>query len=526
MSFVSLLCTAAVLKFSLVNVIGGFIFGIGIGFVPTYSTFMEISSNCTLYHSMESCGTVLHANCVWRNDSQANSNAGGLCMFTGLNCGLFNNSEALCEADGNHDGTCVFDHEAKMCKNMAGYSALESGVFAGAMIVGVMVGCAVGGNVVRRLQTRRTMLVMSCAALLGSLMIHGSAWKNIYALLIAGRVIYGVACGLGCVCCPLYTDLYAPSDLRSRIGSLFQVSITLAIAVIAGLGLLLNPTDFSGGDIHLQLRFQLYLLLPTVSSLLVGLVACTVNDSPNVLGNGNKLLSGHRLLNDGASSAAKDDDDDIYASTNGGGFTLAEMRGPLLAGFAMACAAQMTGINAIMNYAPSITKNMKLAPLTGNFFIMLWNFLTTLVAIPVAAKVSMRRMFLTGTLLISISCLCMGVPVYPGVTTEGTKRVLSIVGVTAVIAAFEVGIGPPFWVLIQEIFPVSFRSRGTSITTVALQMFNIIINVCFPLSVQGLSGGPDGDQDKGMAITFIVFGCIGICCWLVLVRILIPYDEC
>ena len=105
------------------------------------------------------------------------------------------------------------------------------------------------------------------------------------------------------------------------------------------------------------------------------------------------------------------------------------------------------------------------------------------------------------------------------------RDTLSIVGVVSVIAAFEVGIGPPFWVLTQEIFPVSFRSRGTSITTVVLQVFNIIINVCFPLSVQGLSGGPNGDQNKGMAITFIIFGSIGIVCWIVLLKILVPYDE-
>jgi hypothetical protein len=58
-----------------------------------------------------------------------------------------------------------------------------------------------------------------------------------------------------------------------------------------------------------------------------------------------------------------------------------------------------------------------------------------------------------------------------------------------------------------------------------LQMFNLVINVCFPLAVQGLSGGPNGDQDKGMAITFIVFGSIGVACWLLLLRILVPFDE-
>lgn len=544
MGLLSFFCTAAIMKFSLVNIIGGLLFGTGIGFVPAYTTYMAISSNCTLYHSAGACASVLHSDCQWIAHGNTSAPGADRCDFTTVHCAMFNSSEALCEADSNHGGTCFFDHSAKMCKNAAGYTALASGIFAGAMILGCMAGCAVGGTVVEKCRTKGAMLLMAAVALLGCLLIHLSAWKNVFALLILGRIVYGVACGIGCVCCPMYTELHAPVGLRSAIGSLFQVSITFAIAVTAAIGLALNPTDatFASPDAEMQLRFQLYVGFPSLMSVLVALVAVFIDNEPNVVGLVD-TTSLHPLdpqpdaLNDSSTrrSSGKHDtpwqtdntsadgtaaDDDVARP-----YTLAEMRVPLLAGIVMAATAQMTGINAVMNYAPAITKSMDLAPLTGNCICMVWNWLTCMVALPIASRVTMRKMFLSGALLISISCLCLGVPVYPGVAPEAVKRVLSIAGVTALIAVFEMGLGPPFWVLTQQLFPVSFRARGASITTVALQLFNLIINVSFPLAVQGLSGGPNGDQDEGMAITFVIFGAIGTAGWFALLKLLIPFSE-
>lgn len=188
-----------------------------------------------------------------------------------------------------------------------------------------------------------------------------------------------------------------------------------------------------------------------------------------------------------------------------------------------AAAAQLTGINAIMNFAPSITQRMGVPPLLGNFLIMLWNFLTTLVAIPLAQRVSMTRLYLVGVACVSVACLCTGIPVYPGVASTEVKQVVGTLGVAFVIAAFEVGIGPPFWVLTQQLFPPSFKAAGSSFVTTVLNFFNLVINVGFPISVQAISGGPSADQDKGMAVTFLIFGCIGCCAFLVLAKTLRTY---
>eukprot|EP00744_Colponema_vietnamica_P002221 GILI01003535.1.p1 GENE.GILI01003535.1~~GILI01003535.1.p1 ORF type:complete len:213 (-),score=41.71 GILI01003535.1:180-737(-) len=179
-----------------------------------------------------------------------------------------------------------------------------------------------------------------------------------------------------------------------------------------------------------------------------------------------------------------------------------------------------------MNYAPTITKSMGLSALMGNFVVMLWNFVATLLSIPAASKFSMRQMFVTGTLIASCATFITGIPIYPGVYDNTTgKHGLAGLGIFLFILAFEVGMGPAFFVLAQELFPSSFRPKGSSYTIAAQFVFNLIINVCFPIAVENLSGGPSGDQDKGLAIVFFFFGACGTVAFIILFKFLQPFRE-
>ncbi|RNF11894.1 hexose transporter [Trypanosoma conorhini] len=192
----------------------------------------------------------------------------------------------------------------------------------------------------------------------------------------------------------------------------------------------------------------------------------------------------------------------------------------------MDISAQFTGINAVMNYAPTIMGNLGMEPLVGNFVVMAWNFVTTLAAIPLAWYFTMRQMYLGATLVASVACLLLcGIPVYPGVSSTNVKNGVAITGIAIFIAAFELGVGPCLFVLAQQLFPRSFRPKGSSVLMVVLFLTNIIINVCYPIATEGMSGGPSGNQDKGQAIAFIFFGCTGSVCFAVLVFFLFPWEE-
>ena len=128
---------------------------------------------------------------------------------------------------------------------------------------------------------------------------------------------------------------------------------------------------------------------------------------------------------------------------------------------ALSIGQQFTGINAIMNYAPQITKAAGMSPMLGNFAVMLWNFVTTLVSIPLAQRFSRRQMYLTGLAVASLSCLLTGIPTFPSLhVAPGVRHALSGVGIAIFIMAFEIALGPLFYVLATELFPSHFRDRS------------------------------------------------------------------
>ena len=204
-------------------------------------------------------------------------------------------------------------------------------------------------------------------------------------------------------------------------------------------------------------------------------------------------------------------------------YALAAMTGPLLIAVALSVAQQMTGINAIMSYAPTITTAMGLRPMLGNCIIMLWNFVTSIIAVPISSRVSMRQMYICGALVASLSQFLVGIPMYPGVSSDIAVQVCAGIGIFVFILAFECGMGPAFYVLCQQLFPHTFRPKGSAFTISVQFIFNIIINVCFPIAVEGLSGGASKDQNKGMSIVFLFFGGCGLISWAVLYFFLFPF---
>eukprot|EP00658_Telonema_sp_P-2_P081904 TRINITY_DN8514_c0_g2_i1.p1 TRINITY_DN8514_c0_g2~~TRINITY_DN8514_c0_g2_i1.p1 ORF type:complete len:289 (-),score=75.79 TRINITY_DN8514_c0_g2_i1:239-1105(-) len=206
-------------------------------------------------------------------------------------------------------------------------------------------------------------------------------------------------------------------------------------------------------------------------------------------------------------------------------YPLSMMVVPLLVATALSVAQQMTGINAIMSYAPIITSSMGLRPLMGNFVVMLWNFITTILSVPLSSRLTMRQMYIGGSIVASLAQFVVGIPMYPGLASDTVVQVFAGLGIFIFILAFECGMGPAFYVLCQQLFPNTFRPKGSSFTITIQFIFNIIINVCFPIAVQNLSGGPSGNQNMGMSLVFMFFGTTGLLSWVVLYFFLHPFKT-
>ncbi|KAG5465217.1 hypothetical protein LSCM4_00671 [Leishmania orientalis] len=499
----------------LAQAIGGSLNGYSIGFVGVYSTLFGYSTNCASFLQEKSCTTVPNADCKWF----VSPTDTGYCGWPEITCrkeyAYTNPAEmpgalARCEADSR----CRWSYSDEECQNPSGYSSSESGIFAGSMIAGCLIGSVFAGPLASKIGARLSFLLVGLVGVVSSVMYHASCAADEFWVLIVGRFVIGLFLGVICVACPVYTDQNAHPKWKRTIGVLFQVFTTLGIFVAALMGLALGQSirfDHDG-DQKVMARMQGLCVFSTLFSLLTVVLGIVTKESRAKFGGGEEEFGGG---------------EEGGAELNPNEYGYVEMIPRLLMGCVMAGTLQLTGINAVMNYAPTIMGSLGLAPLVGNFVVMLWNFVTTLASIPLSYVFTMRQLFLFGSIFTSCMCLFMcGIPVYPGVTKKlEAKNGVAITGILLFILGFEVCVGPCYYVLTQDMFPPSFRPRGASFTQVAQFIFNLIINVCYPIATESISGGPSGNQDKGQAVAFIFFGCLGLICFVIQVFFLHPWDE-
>ena len=189
------------------------------------------------------------------------------------------------------------------------------------------------------------------------------------------------------------------------------------------------------------------------------------------------------------------------------------LRRRLILGMSLQILQQLTGINSIMYYAPEIFKQAGLNDQRASLLATVINgcviIVATVPAILFLDKIGRRFILISGAILMSSSMFIIGgtMATY-GTTyfneTTGAVQVLIpnrtasyviICFVYIFVASFAFSWGPTAWVYCTEIFPLSMRSKGTSLTTAANWAANCIVSFLVPALLQGITYG-----------TYLIFG--------------------
>ena len=484
----------------------GMINGYTIGYVAPYTQLYKTSTNCALYTAQVGCEAVPFADCVWRTTTTTQSDGTtrslGYCGWPTITCReAYPNDEwmggggntTLAELNCLQDRRCTWSYSAKECQNPSGYTTSELGIFAGSMIAGNMFGAILGGPLVTSMGTRLTFLVSGLLSVVCSVMGHVDAATDEFWVLVTGRFVLGIFMGLITVACPLYVNTNAAPLYRRKLGTLFQVFTTFGVFLAGTIGLGVGQSVQFGADDNADITGRMQGLACGQTALSLAMIFLGVFSAESRLKYGKKV-----------------------GALNQNEYSYRDMMGQLFMSVVVNGTMRMTGFNAILNFAPTILGGFGLAPLVGNTVMTVCNFLGTLISIPLDSFFSIRSIFLFGSCFISCMCLFLcGIPVYPGVASESVTNNCAVVGICLYIFAYEVLVGPNFYVLCQEIFPPSFRPRGNSFAQLWQFIFNLVINVCYPIAAERFSGGPGGNQHKGQSIIFIFFGGVGIVCFVI-----------
>jgi sugar porter (SP) family MFS transporter len=361
---------------------------------------------------------------------------------------------------------------------------LHAGTFAQSAIVsslllGAILGALLSGYLADAISRRWTKVLSGCVYVVGAL---GCAFAVNVEMLVAFRVVLGISVGTASFVAPMYIAEVAPPRVRGGLVTFNQLAITSGI-------LLAYLINFAFKDVSNNWRWMLGLAAIPGAALAVGML--TVPHTPRWLMQNGREDEARRTLDDlreneeGADveDEVKDIKDAIRreGETGVGDLVKPAIRPLLVIGLALAIFQQFVGINTVIYYAPTILSDTGLtnsASITQTVFIGVTNVVFTIVALLLLDRVGRRKLLLTGTVGLVVGLAILGV-YFSSSTLQDDAPYLALVGLLLFIAAFAVGLGPVFWLLISEIFPLGVRSKAMSVSTVANWGANFLVAATF-----------------------------------------------
>jgi len=370
-------------------------------------------------------------------------------------------------------------------------SPLVEGIIVSGAMAGAAAGAAVGGQLADRLGRRRLILIAAIVFFVGSFTM--AVAPNV-PVLVAGRLIDGVAIGFASIVGPLYISEIAPPAIRGGLTSLNQLMVTTGIL----LSYFVNYAFADAGAWRWMLGAG---MVPAVV-LAIGILK--MPESPRWLFEHGRKDEARAVLKRTRSGGVEEELGEIEEtvetqSETGVRDLLAPwLRPALVVGLGLAVFQQITGINAVIYYAPTILESTGLgnvASILATVGIGTINVVMTVVAIMLVDRVGRRRLLLVGVGGMVATLAVLGTVFYlPGL--GGGLGIIATISLMLFVSFFAIGLGPVFWLLISEIYPLSVRGSAMGVVTVANWGANLLVSLTFPVLTDGV----------GTSATFWLFG--------------------
>ncbi len=373
-------------------------------------------------------------------------------------------------------------------------SAALMGWTASAALIGCMLGALGAGVVSDRFGRRRVLLL---AALLFTMSAAGCGLSRTVTELVLARIVGGLGIGIASMLSPMYIAEVSPAGIRGRLVSLQQFAIITGIlAAYFSNSLVLRTSLTEAG------KWRWMFAVGAFPAVLFFVLLLGVPESPRwLMKQGREDKARAVLARVGGADPAGAEVEEIRRTLRGEGGSLRDvlrpgMRLALLVGVVLAVLQQVTGINAILYYAPEIFKRAG-SGLASAFNDTVWigivNMLFTIVAIGLIDRLGRKRLLIGGACGMAAALALVGLAFRRGVSGPGLLAVI-----LAYVACFSASLGPVVWVVLSEIFPTKVRGRAMSVATVALWAACFLVSQTFPVLLEG----------AGSAATFWIYGAL------------------
>lgn len=378
-----------------------------------------------------------------------------------------------------------------------GMSPAQEGMVTAMLLVGAALGAVSGGAVADKLGRRVTLILG------GVLFVAGSVWCALATspeMLGTARAFLGVAVGAVSIVTPMYISEMVPAAVRGRLVSLNTLMIVVGQLLAYVVNSLLAPSG----------SWQLMLGAAAVPGAVLAVGMVFLPDTP-------VWLSRHGRISDARAVASRTgidtdelaqatrEDAEVRAAQQGQWRTLAGsrwMRMTVLVAALLGVTQQISGVNAIVYFAPTMMNNVGVSTQNSVYTSMVIGLVSVVacyIGLQLVDRIGRKRLLLGGLTLNVIFLVLLAV-VYRAAEANTSLAMLALAFMALFIASQQAAVSPTTWLLISELVPPQIRGVGMGVAGLALWMANWAVAQFFLPLVDTV----------GATATFVMFAMCGV----------------
>ncbi len=356
----------------------------------------------------------------------------------------------------------------------------------GSALLGCFVGAIVAGPLSIKIGRKWSLII---SALLFTLSAYGSGLPEIFpqsvSMLVFFRILGGLGIGVASMNAPMYIAEIAPSNIRGRMVTYYQLAIVIGFFVV------FLATYYMGNNLtvaeNIEFGWRRMFWSELIPSGLFLILLFFVPKSPRWLalkGKDKEALIVLEQINDAEVASKEMLQIKKSLNQNNDGIKVSYFSKAILIiiaiGTALSMLQQFTGINAVLYYGADIFEKAlgfgKEDVLAQQILLAFVNLVFTFVAMFTVDKFGRKPLLYIGSIGMIIGFLLLGVTLQ-----QESVGMLSLIGVLVFIASFALSMGPVVWVLLSEMFPNKIRSVAMSVAVAAQWAANYVVSQSFPM---------------------------------------------
>jgi sugar porter (SP) family MFS transporter len=371
--------------------------------------------------------------------------------------------------------TVVISGAEKILERIWSLSPFSHGFTVASSLIGTVLGSLVAGLPAKKYGRKKVLQVIAVFFIVAAV---GCATVSAWLLFIVFRIIGGLAVGASSVVAPMYISEIAPANLRGRLAGSFQLNI------VAGIFIAYCTNFLFVGMGEDSWRWMLGVMV--IPAFLFWILLRSIPESPRWLVLNGREEEAVPIMKKLGEANATEAIRSIHESVKQHQEALFQSRyaKPILYAVLLAMFNQLSGINAILYYAPRIFELAgfnKADSYLQPIFIGAANLLFTILAMTLIDKFGRKKLLLIGS---------VGMVIFLGLTANAFRGTIDgnsylLYYLIGFIAFFAFSQGAVIWVFISEIFPNAVRSQGGSLGSFTHWIMAAIISWTFPVIVEG-----------------------------------------